>query len=257
MNRIKLLGIVVAITLGACEQSTGSNAVTPDASGQDTSLSDAAADTTGSDVGQDTATSDAVQDAIKDSEADASVGADTADVAVDAADSADASADVADAADASIDAADSADTTLPEGACTDEVACTKPSWAACAPAGSFMGCGICQKDVPGCSSDAECAGTPNGICIASPNDCLCEPHPVCHTGCAANADCGEGQVCAGDHHCVAQGCSVKADCPSMFACGSDGKCARQPCKGTAECGGGYCVTGLCWVKPGECQLPVP
>ncbi|MBI5610176.1 MAG: hypothetical protein HY902_14970 [Deltaproteobacteria bacterium] len=254
MKRIKLLGIVVALSLGACEQATGNSAAAPDASGQDTSLSDAATDATSKDAGQDTAASDAVQDTGKDSATDVA-GPDTADVAVDTADAAD--TDTADTADTSVDAADTADAVLPEGACTDEVACTKPSWASCAPAGSFMGCGMCQKEVPGCSSDAECAGIANGICITSPNDCLCEPHPVCHTGCAGNADCGEGQICASDHHCMAQTCKTKEDCPAMFACGSDAKCTRQACKGSADCGGGWCVTGWCWVKPGECQLPVP
>jgi hypothetical protein len=43
----------------------------------------------------------------------------------------------------------------------------------------------------------------------------------------------------------------------MFACASDSTCLRNGCKTSSACGGGYCVSGVCWAVPGQCNLPVP
>ena len=212
------------------------DATSVDTSSQDTAASDSAGDTAAGDttVGDDT-----------------SPGEDTTDV--DDADAGDA------AADSAADAADATDTTdaggLDPDACTAEQACNNGAF--CLVPGGFLGCGMCKKG-EGCSADSECSGNSNGICVFAQSDCTCDGVPMCHDGCASDADCGLAEVCAADHHCKAAPCAADADCPTHFACDSSAKtCARKVCTASSACAGGHCVNGGCYLQPGSCAFPPP
>ncbi len=78
---------------------------------------------------------------------------------------------------------------------------------------------VCQGNVgtPGCATDADCAGTPNGYCaFGPPGTC------GCLSGCRQDADCGAGFVCACNE---VMGSCVKATCKSDADCSNGNLCA--------------------------------
>ncbi len=139
--------------------------------------------------------------------------------------------------------------------CSSEQPCKK---AMCTAPGAFIGCGMCQKDVPSCKSDAECSAKKNGICVYKKTDCTCDSVKLCHVGCGNDGQCKTGQICAADHHCKAKACTMSTDCPKLFACSKSATCQRKNCAKSAECGAGnYCVNKKCHNVPGQCQFPPP
>lgn len=76
----------------------------------------------------------------------------------------------------------------------------------------------CPKSTGGCTTDADCSGTPQGFCsIDSPGTCHCE------SGCTEDADCPSGSICLCGQptgRCVEASCGSDADCPSGNLCGS-------------------------------------
>ncbi len=86
----------------------------------------------------------------------------------------------------------------------------------------------CPSDVPragytctaggtGCSTDADCATTPNGYCNVGQGGCYCAQ------GCKTDADCASGQICECNAimgQCVAATCTSDADCKDGNLCGS-------------------------------------
>ncbi|MBK7585890.1 MAG: hypothetical protein IPI67_37605 [Myxococcales bacterium] len=70
----------------------------------------------------------------------------------------------------------------------------------------------------GCTTDADCAGTPNSYCNFVPPG-ACE----CVTGCTKDSDCGAGNLCACDGvmgSCYEARCATDADCGAGNLCGS-------------------------------------
>lgn len=111
----------------------------------------------------------------------------------------------------------------------------------------------CQGGISGgCSTDADCAGTPNSYC-GSPGDAPCQ----CVTGCLTDADCSAGQICVCDSvigHCAPASCKTDADCgsgklcssypadpycgPTTFAC----QTAKDECASSTDCSNGDACT---------------
>ena len=145
---------------------------------------------------------------------------------------------------------------LTKNQCSSEQPCKQ---AICKAPGAFIGCGMCQKGLIGCKSDAECSAKKNGICIFKATDCTCDSVKLCHLGCGNDGDCKVGEVCTADHHCKAKPCKKGSDCPNLFACyKSSYTCLRKNCKKTNECGtGNHCVNKKCHDVPGTCQFPPP
>lgn len=117
---------------------------------------------------------------------------------------------------------------------------------------------------PSCGG-AGCFGEPcavDGDCVVRGGLSVCELDSccgvlICKAGCSVDTDCGEGQSCAADHHCVAQSCA-SGGCPSDFDCGGDALpvCLRRSCVDDSACDG-YCVLGSCYSTPGSCEQPAP
>jgi hypothetical protein len=137
--------------------------------------------------------------------------------------------------------------------CSSEQPCKK---AMCTAPGAFIGCGMCNKAMPGCKSDKECSAKKNGICVFKKTDCTCDSIKLCHVGCGNDGQCKTGEVCAADHHCKAKSCTTSTDCPKLFACSKSATCQRKNCAKSAECGSAaYCVNKKCYGQPGNCQFP--
>jgi hypothetical protein len=149
----------------------------------------------------------------------------------------------------------------PPTGCTSDVACVgRPgtprcdlatgACVACVTGGDCSASGRCDAAsktcLPGCASDAFCAGT-TPKCDPATNGCV---------GCLANGDCGTGRICTGNacvpgcagnsdcsgatpkclvatSSCVA--CLAPADCPNGQTC-TNNACVPLPTGGDAACG---------------------
>ena len=88
-------------------------------------------------------------------------------------------------------------------------------------------------------------GNPPGFCSSG-----------CVPGCPSDAGCGESEICGGDARCAPKPCQDDAGWTASFV-GFTGTCHRRPCEFDAACNGNYCVLGLCYTSPGNCQGPPP
>lgn len=136
--------------------------------------------------------------------------------------------------------------------------------AACVPAGTPPGCGICQPATRECESRFAC--DPGYVCVEELARCACdgEPSSFCRPVCAEGS-CPEGERCA--DVCEPIPCDEAYACPAnTFCAGPDADppgpvdahgCARLGCESDADCDCGACVEGLCQSGPGYCQPPAP
>jgi hypothetical protein len=127
--------------------------------------------------------------------------------------------------------------------------CTVPGQSVCG--------GACPAVTNPCSSDSDCAtdAAVPLICVVEP--CTCGPTNMgCLAGCAANADCAEGESCGSNHHCAPIACTSGQGCPTDFICGVASTCVRKSCTSDSQCSNA-CVEGGCYKEPGHCQLGVP
>ncbi len=240
LRRLLALGSLL-VGASACGSSSGGSAIDPDATNDTSGSIDVQGDDV-EDVGVDATSADSAE-------------ADTSSADTTSADTASADTSSADTSSADTSSADTADVGLDPDACTAEQACNNGAF--CLVPGGFLGCGICKKG-EGCSADSECSANTNGICVFAQSDCTCDSVPLCHDGCAADGDCGVGEVCASDHHCKPAPCSANADCPTHFSCDATAKtCARTSCTASSACPGGHCVGGGCYAEPGSCAFPPP
>ena len=121
----------------------------------------------------------------------------------------------------------------------------------CAPPGTPLGCGTCNRQPSTCSNDTQCGATE----ICEPRHCGCSGETDCVPGCGTNNPCPTGSTCT-NKRCVAASCSTAVPCPTTFECLA-GQCARRTCVSDFGCGDGFCVSGLCQDGWGECRGPVP
>jgi hypothetical protein len=141
------------------------------------------------------------------------------------------------------------------GACWQQSDCHVGSF--CTVPGQSLCGGACPIVTNPCSVDTDCAtdaGVPL-VCVVEP--CVCGPTNMgCVAGCSTDADCGEGEACLTNHHCGPIQCGVGIACPTNFVCGDGGACVRKACTSDSQCASA-CVEGLCYSRPGSCQLEVP
>lgn len=129
----------------------------------------------------------------------------------------------------------------------------------------------CSGEDGECSTDADCAGTPNGYCESDDFGQFCG----CRSGCLTDADCGDGNICICGSpvgHCAQADCTDDTSCEENMLCSS--YITEPGCGGIAyrcqtpedECGGDAdCLEGeqcssdgakkLC--KPMECVIGRP
>jgi Cys-rich repeat protein len=115
-------------------------------------------------------------------------------------------------------------------------------------AGSFSGTLDDVQSAPGCASNADCAAgqlCASGTCVSPP------------VGCTTDADCASGQVCAGGvcvagsscdgGACVPSGCVSNADCAANESCVRNTCIANSTgCTSSAQCPPGTaCQSGAC------------
>jgi hypothetical protein len=120
-----------------------------------------------------------------------------------------------------------------------------------------------------CTSDADCAGTPNSYCSTG-----VQTNCQCFTGCTTDADCGAGSICVcGDPigYCAPATCTSDADCgsgklcssydaqphcgPTSYAC----QTSQDQCASDADCPTGACtvVNGHRACVQGSCAIGRP
>ncbi len=154
---------------------------------------------------------------------------------------------------------------LRPGGCRNGEECSATFGYCRDPEGTNAGnsCGICidperfgPDELGVCASDADCSTEGEVCAVAAPSSCFCTTTSICQSACTGANDCPLGQTCAGDGHCVATPCSSDGDCPATHACGGEGEakvCVRRVCETDAACGGGACVNGACFTRPGTCS----
>jgi hypothetical protein len=140
---------------------------------------------------------------------------------------------------------------LPAGMCLTQDQCE--NGASCDPPGTVFcgGATGCALDGVACVDDGACGGSPGApaICVTDP----CCQMGICQPGCLGDAECGSAAECGADGRCVPAPCDAMSPCPADFTC-TAGLCARASCGGGVGCVG-YCVLGLCYASPGNCNLP--
>lgn len=101
---------------------------------------------------------------------------------------------------------------------------------------------VCSAEGGDCSTDADCADTPNGYCESDDFGQWCG----CASGCMTDADCGDGKICICGSpvgHCAQAECTDDTSCEENMLCAS--YITEPGCGGTAfrcqtaedECGG--------------------
>jgi hypothetical protein len=124
----------------------------------------------------------------------------------------------------------------------------------CTPPETTPSCGgACNQMQGNCVVDKDC-GSGGGVMVCDPIPCSCFGGSLCVPACT-DGSCDDGFACDPQmHRCAPKSCLHASECGTDFICNMT--CQRRPCSSDAQCDG-YCVTGTCFAKAGECQLPVP
>ncbi|APR75524.1 Hypothetical protein A7982_00870 [Minicystis rosea] len=97
-----------------------------------------------------------------------------------------------------------------------------------------------------CTADTDCA---SGFCMPCGTG-----WSICRDLGCSDTSCGPAYTCSSDNHCVLRACQADTDCPENHRCDpSEHTCARKPCQTDGDCAG-YCISGFCTEKLGECVL---
>lgn len=137
---------------------------------------------------------------------------------------------------------------LPMGEChTNDDCAFADAGEACFSSDGVTCGGLCSfPPAPSCAADSDCgSGEVCGICP-------CNGNTQCQAPCASDTACPTGFSCQ-NSRCLAQVCGTDIACPANFTCAC-GTCARTVCFYDSMCDG-YCVAGQCYASPGTCEVP--